>query len=112
LDDLADLGILYCYKADAKRLHHIQFGPMLVEMAGKLGFPDLAAELTRAVAETASAEILAELRSSKSGVVLAAPRSYCRRPGTTLREAGTRARKRLRQFRHRISRFVSTANRS
>jgi (p)ppGpp synthase/HD superfamily hydrolase len=109
LDDLRDLGVLYCLQAESKRRRYLRFGPTLVEMAEKLGFPALAAELTRALAETASAEIFAELRSRKPGVVLFAPRSYCRRPGTVLLQAGSRARKRLRQLRHRVFRFRSMA---
>ncbi|MGH7834256.1 MAG: hypothetical protein ACREQK_11470, partial [Candidatus Binatia bacterium] len=105
LDDLCDLGVLYCLKADSKRHYYLRFGPMLVEMAEKLGFPALAAELTRALAETAAAEIFAEIRSRKPGVVLVAPRSYCRRPATALRDELIRVRKGLNRFLHRVSRF-------
>ena len=108
LDDLWDLGIFYCLKAELKRQHHIQFGPMLVEMAEKLGFPALAAELTRVLQETASAKIFSELRSRKPGVILIPPRSYCHRPGIALRQRLRRVRERCGQLVHRVSPLCST----
>jgi (p)ppGpp synthase/HD superfamily hydrolase len=108
LDDLSDLGILYCFKAEAKRYHHVQFGPMLVEMATKLGFPHLAAELMRTLAETASAEIVSELGSRAPGVTLMAPRSYWRRPTVVFRQEVSRARKLVGRFIRRTPRLGLT----
>ena len=79
LDDLLDLGVLYCFSAESKHQRYIKFGSMMIEMAEELGFPGLGAELARAFRETASAEIPRELRSRQPGVSLIAPRSYARR---------------------------------
>lgn len=125
LDDLLDLGVLYCFSAERKRQHYIQFSPLMIEMAEKLGFPTLAVELTRVLRETASTEIPAELRSRRRGVILLSPRSYRRRLWVVLRPELSRGlprlrstfgvRKRFSQLIHRISRLhsavgVSTKN--
>ena len=79
LDDLLDLGVLYDISAESKHRRYTKFGSMMIEMADKLGFPNLGAELAQVLSETASAEIPRELRSRQPGVSLIAPRSYARR---------------------------------
>jgi hypothetical protein len=110
LDDLSDLGILYCLKAEPKLDHHVRFCPMLIDMADKLGFPDLAAELAHTLTDTQSAEIFPGLRSHQPGVILIAPRSYCRRPATALRQELASMRMRFGRFLHRILQLGNCLN--
>ncbi len=91
VDDLMDLGALYRLAGEQKRQHYVGIGPMTVEMAEKLGFPTLAAELTRVVRETASTEIPAELRRRYTNEILIAPKSYYRRPAIMFRQKLSRA---------------------
>lgn len=79
LDDLLDLGVLYCFSAESKLRRYTKFGYMMIEMADKLGFPNLGTEIAQVLKETVSAEIPPELRSRQPGVNLIAPRSFARR---------------------------------
>ena len=79
LDDLLDLGVLYCFNAEDRRRSYLRCCPMIMDMAEKLGFPSLAAELEAAIQETKSAEVIPELRSRSGQVRLVAPKSYRRR---------------------------------
>jgi (p)ppGpp synthase/HD superfamily hydrolase len=109
LDDLRDLGILYSVKAERKRIHYGQFGPVMIKMAERLGFPLLAAELTQALTEAASAEVFSGLRSRNRRTTRFAPRSYRRRTGIALREELGRLRNRFEWLVRRGSRVVSAA---
>ena len=66
LEYLLDLGILYRGNNEGILRHINRDGQIMVEVADKLGFPTLAAELSRMLAETAMAEIPMELRSPRS----------------------------------------------
>ena len=63
LEDHLDLGILYCCNAKDRQQSIKRFGPDLADMAEKLGFPSLAEELAEISRNTASGEILIELRN-------------------------------------------------
>ena len=80
LEELLDLGILYC--GDTRRLGTSgrQRCSLMVELAGKLGFPGFAAELATAMDETAAAILPSELRSpnARNSSFLLAPESYQR----------------------------------
>jgi (p)ppGpp synthase/HD superfamily hydrolase len=91
VDELLDLGVLYCFAAEKRRQHYVDLGPVTVGLAEKLGFPTLAAELTRVVHETASAKIPAEFRRRYTNEILIAPKSYCRRPAIVFRQKLSRA---------------------
>jgi (p)ppGpp synthase/HD superfamily hydrolase len=98
LEDLSDLGVLYCFGAEPARRNYLRWMPAMVEMAGVLGFPTLAANLTRIAGEIASAEIPAELCRRQPGVMLLAPQSSCRRLRIAFRQELTRGLRRVRSL--------------
>ena len=80
LEEFLDLGILYC--GEQRRLgtsasHRCR---LMVEIARRLGFPSLSEELTRAIDETKSAMLPAELLKphARNSSFLVAPQSYQR----------------------------------
>ncbi len=81
LEDNLNLGALYCSNAERRKPYLERCGPIMVDMAEKLGFPILASELTRVLGETASAEITEELRSINrpDRAHLIPPKSYQKR---------------------------------
>lgn len=77
LEEYLDLGILYC--GEAKQEKYIKHDcHLMVDMADKLGFPTLAAELSEVLRETAGSEIPVELsnRSGQKSSFLILPISY------------------------------------
>ncbi|MBD1841394.1 hypothetical protein H6F78_12135 [Coleofasciculus sp. FACHB-64] len=84
LEEYLDFGIVYC--GDFKHQQYINYdGHLIVEMAEKLGFPNLATQLTEAFKETASAEIPRELCNTNAQDVSfrLAPKSYQKRLSLT-----------------------------
>ncbi len=77
LEDSLDLGILYCSNYKSRQKFFQDVGPILLEMAHKIGFPALATELETALGTTILAEIPEELchhnREKRSFFIL--PRS-------------------------------------
>ena len=86
LEDLLDLGILYCPYAEVRRQHSMQFGPILIDMAEQLNSPKLATEFARVLRIIATADIPKGLRNRRVGVFLVAPESYRRRLRLVLRQ--------------------------
>ena len=78
LEDLQELDVLYCFHAEGRRRHTMRFGPLMIDMAQKLGRAPLSAELERVLRETATGEIPVQLRCRHKGVALIAPKSYRR----------------------------------
>ena len=109
LEDLQELGVLYCFRAEGRRRHYMQVGPMMIDMAQKLGCAPLAAELERVLGETAAAEIPVQLRCRHTGVALIAPRSYRRQASVAVYQELVRGFARLRsiiRLRTRLRQFV------
>lgn len=83
-----DLEVLYDENIEGQRLIEFinQNGHILVEMAQKLGFPTLAADLKKAFKETISAEIPVEFhnKSVRSYSFVIPPKSYSKRLSITL----------------------------
>jgi hypothetical protein len=81
LEDYLDLGVLYCSNAEIRQQSAERRGPIIVDMANKLGFPTLAAELARVFRETMSGKIPLELhsKSNQNCAYLVPPRSYQKR---------------------------------
>jgi (p)ppGpp synthase/HD superfamily hydrolase len=82
LEHYLDLGGFYYHEGVERCLEFTNHnGPIMVEMAEKLGFPTLAAELARVFRETILAETPAELLNevSRSRPLVIAPKSYRRR---------------------------------
>ena len=73
-----DLGALHCCNAKSFQQSIERYGPIMVDMADKLGFFALATELTRVFRETALDETPVELRSRSNWTraSLIAPKSY------------------------------------
>lgn len=112
LEDNLNLGVLYCSDAERRREFIKRFGPIMVDMADKLGFPTLASELGRAFRETTATEIPEELRS-RSGQIrayLIAPKSYRKRPSAVcchlLTSGLGRSRKLFQKMRKMYGRFL------
>jgi (p)ppGpp synthase/HD superfamily hydrolase len=80
LEEFLDLGILYC--CDGKRLHATGTDRCrhMVQVANKLGFPRLAAEMAQAFAEAATTTLSPELKKTdaRDSSYLLAPQSYQR----------------------------------
>ena len=85
LEDQLDLGALYC--ADAARRRDQVRGclHLCVDMAKRLGFPELATALTQAFTETLAADVPMALRRGDSGSFVVAPASYALRWPVRLR---------------------------
>ena len=79
LEHHLDLGVLYFGDSERRRRWVDRNGPVVVEIAEKLGFPALTADLEIVFKETALAHIPVEIRSpsSRNGSFLIAPKS-CR----------------------------------
>ena len=89
LDHRRDLGGLYYHHSiEGCREHINRNGHLVVEIAGSLGFPALAAELERVFRETVLAEIPVELldQISRNRSRTIAPKSYRRRISIALRQ--------------------------
>lgn len=102
LENLLDLGVLY--RGDLGRRLLLDNGPIVMEMAEKLGFSTLAGELEQALSEATLAEIPVELATkgqNRSRVI--APRSYRRRPAVAFRQELSRVKKQLGQLVRRAS---------
>lgn len=78
LEDLSDLGVLYCHSASHKSRYYKRIAPSMIAMADAMGFPALASGLKEAIASMSVAETFAELRSRSKEVSLIVPRSYTR----------------------------------
>ena len=85
LEENLDFGLVYC--GDDKYQQYTNRGnSIVVEIAQKLGFPTLAAELARVFEETAVAEIPRELCNHKqNSSFVIAPQSYQKRWSIVLR---------------------------
>lgn len=86
LEEYLDFGIVYC--GDFKHQQYINYdGHFIVEMAEKLGFPNLAIQLAEAFKESASAEISSELCNTNDQDVSfrLAPKSYQKSLSLTFR---------------------------
>ena len=79
LDNWRDRGVLHCVDASARRQVLLRKGPLLSEIAERLGYPGLAIALTRVVDETAGPDLPAEHRWRQAGVSLSPPASARRR---------------------------------
>ena len=111
LEDLSDLGPLYCFSAENKRRTYLRQGPLMIGIAERLGFPTLGRELARVLEETASSEVSPGLRSRHEGVVLIPPRSYCRRTRVLFCQESTRVFERLRSMTKVRTRFRKIVHR-
>ena len=111
LEDLLDLGVLYCFNAESRRRTYLRRGSMMIDIAERLGFPTLGRELARVLEETASSKVAAELRSHHKGVVLIPPSSYCRRTRVLLCQESTRVFERLRSMTKVRTRFRKIVHR-
>jgi len=80
LEECLDLGILYCGVEKQRIASSDSVGPLMIQMAELLGFPDFALQLGDAFMETARAEIPPSLRKPDGRNVsfLVAPQSYQR----------------------------------
>jgi len=76
LEDHADLGVLYCSNADRRRTYVSSSLYRCVDMAARLGFPDLATALDGAFKETLSAAVPPAFRRAESESFLLAPASH------------------------------------
>lgn len=78
LEDNLNLGALYCHNAERRKRYIERWGPNMVEMAYKLEFPALAAELEHVFEETVSGTIPPELcsRNGRDRAYLIPPKSY------------------------------------
>ena len=76
LEDLSDLGVLYCYSPSEKRRYYGRIASPMIDMADELGFPTIASELKKALANTVTGKTFEELRSKYKGVRLIVPCSY------------------------------------
>lgn len=76
LEHLLDLDVLYFAAGSHRYMDDIH---ILVEIAEKLGFPTLAAELKRAHSETISAQVLTELVARHKVSFVITPKSYRKR---------------------------------
>jgi len=76
LEDLSELGVLYCYSAPAKSRHYSRIALPMIDMADEIGFPRLAEELNEAVVNTLAEKAFEELKSNYKGVRLLVPSSY------------------------------------
>lgn len=79
LEDLSDLGVLYCHSAAGKCRHYGRIASSMIHMAREIGFPRLAEELNEAVVNTIAEKAFEELKSNYKGVRLVVPGSYTRR---------------------------------
>lgn len=81
LEEYLDLGILYCGDRKRQQTDYVNdSGQLMMQMAQKLGFPSLVAELGRALKEVSVAELPALLRrtDAQNESFLLAPQSYQR----------------------------------
>lgn len=76
LEDHLDLGALYFADAGRRRDHVGASLSLCVDMAKRLGFPQLADALAAAFTETLSADVPMALRRGDSGSFVVAPASY------------------------------------
>lgn len=111
LEDLSDLGPLYCFSAENKRQIYLRQVPLMIDIAERLGFLTLGRELARVLEETASSKVSAELRSRHEGVVLIPPRSSCRRTRVLFCQESIRVFERLRSMTQVKTRFRKIAHR-
>jgi (p)ppGpp synthase/HD superfamily hydrolase len=112
LEDNLNLGALYCSDADSRKRFIERCGPIMVDMADKLGFPTLASELERVFLETTSTQIAEELRSTSGQIraYLIAPNSYRKRLSAVssqmLSSGLGRSRKSFRKMMQMYSKFL------
>ena len=81
LEDYLDLGILYCGAEKYRRTNYLNDnGRILMDMAKKLGFPSLAADMAAVFKDVGEARILSDLHmtGSRDASFLVAPQSYQR----------------------------------
>jgi (p)ppGpp synthase/HD superfamily hydrolase len=76
LEDHLDLGVLYGADAGRRRDHVGASLILCVDMAKRLGFPQLADALDQAFRETLSADVSMALRPGDGGSFIVAPASY------------------------------------
>lgn len=76
LEDHLDLGVLYCADAGRRREYARAMLDPSVDMAKRLGFPELADALGRVFTETLSADVPTGLRRRESSSFVVAPASY------------------------------------
>jgi hypothetical protein len=85
LEQVLDLGGLYRARSEKEQRWHQEdlerLGPILMEMAARLGFPSLAAEMDRVFKIIRCAEVPVEppIPRNSQDIYLIAPRSYCDR---------------------------------
>lgn len=86
LEDHVDLGVLYCGNGEKRREYIRSPLNQSVEMARKLGFMDLAAQLDRLFNETLNAELPAALRTPHDYTFVQPPASHSPRPKVAVRK--------------------------
>jgi len=80
LDDHLDLGMLYRHDAARCRRAIDEYLHITIDIAQRLGFPGLAADLKRAFDETVSADVPPALRRHEAESFVVSPASHCPRP--------------------------------
>jgi (p)ppGpp synthase/HD superfamily hydrolase len=86
LEDHLDLGVLYCQNAESRREYIRSPLNQSVEMARRLGLPQLADALDAAFTEVLSGQVPAALRNARGFTFQQPPASQMRRPIVTLRQ--------------------------
>jgi (p)ppGpp synthase/HD superfamily hydrolase len=76
LEDHLDLGALYCADAARRRDQASASLHLCVDMAKRLGYPELATALAQAFTENLAADVPMALRRGDSGSFVVAPASY------------------------------------
>ena len=94
LEDHLDLGVLYCADAGQRREYVRASLYLSVDMAQRLGFPELADALSQAFTETLSEDVPTTLRRRESSSFLVAPASYWLRWPVRLRRLLARLKRR------------------
>jgi (p)ppGpp synthase/HD superfamily hydrolase len=101
LDNLRDRALLYRANADTARVSFRARGPLLVELADRMGVPALGGAIAAAAADNLDANMAAELRSDFAHVTLIPPPSAQRRLSALLARATLRLFQRLRTAQRR-----------
>lgn len=79
LDNLRNRGLHYCFNADERLQRWRQKGPLMITIAEKSGFPQLAAALASALADNLTAPLVPHLRWRIAGNTTVPPLSARRR---------------------------------
>lgn len=98
LDNASHGSLLYCADADRRREQLLRKGPLLVEIADRLGVPKLARALAAAIEQTATDDVLPALRWQLTGTRLVVPASARPRLRAVYGRSIVRGLRRARQF--------------